>query len=135
MVFDPLTFTNTTVRFGFLQSFTGALPSNYSAMIINTSGSITCQNDAAGTVTTGGSYSLSTATWYRAKLTVNTGATSVTCAVYNMSGTQLNTTSAGTLPTAALGTGFTSTNSGTTATALTDIDYIGQWYTGLNLVR
>jgi len=39
------------------------------------------------------------------------------------------------LPTVAVGSGFTIENSGTTAVSMDDIDYMAQYYTGVNLTR
>lgn len=131
--FDPLTFTNTTVRLGFLGTFTAALPSNGVFVTLSSSGVATGQTDKAGTLSsTGTTYTLSTATWYRLKITLNPAGTTATYAIYNMSGASLWTDTISTnIPTVSVGTGFTATNSGTTATALDDIDYMAEWYTGV----
>jgi len=90
IVFDPLTFTTTTFRAGFMSVFTGALPSNAAYLSITSAGTIGGVDINAGTLTsTGTTYTLSTATWYRAKIVVNAAGTSATFSLYNMSGTSL----------------------------------------------
>jgi hypothetical protein len=134
-IIDPLTFTNTTVRTGFRDTFTSAVPANGCWLNITTTPAVTDQCAKAGALSTGGlSFTPSTATWYRLKIQI-VSTTSVTATVYSSAGAVLATdtfTPANGEPLVAVGSGFTSTNSGTTATALDNIDEISTWYNGLS---
>jgi hypothetical protein len=78
--------------------------------------------------TTGTGYQLITNTWYLEKITVNSDATRVDFYIYDVAGALLWTDNLTTnIPTAAgreLGHGVITTNSGTTAVALDDLDYM-----------
>jgi hypothetical protein len=86
-----------------------------------------CKN-AAGASVTGTSYQLVTNTWYLEKVAVNADATRVDFYLYDAAGNLLWTDNLTTnIPTAAgdeVGHGIIASNSGTTALALDDIDYL-----------
>lgn len=88
---------------------------------------------------TGTTYTVSTSTWYRARITVNSNATSVTFEIFDDSGTQLWTnTSASNIPTAAgreTGAGFSAAYSTGGVQSLLDIDWLALWYDGRSLTR
>jgi hypothetical protein len=136
MLIEPLTFTNTTVRFGFMSTFAAAAPTNGCWVNITNAGVLSQSCSKAGTLSSGGlNYSPAAGTtWYRVKITI-ASTTSVTTTVYSSAGVVLATdtyTPSNGEPIAAVGSGFTATNSGTSATALDNIDEISTWYNGLS---
>jgi hypothetical protein len=123
----PAAFTNTTIRFGYFDTATYVDATDGVYFEIPSTGAIvgkTSSNSVRST--TASSYTASVSTWYRLKLVVNDTATSVTYYIYNSSGGQLWTDSlTANIPTATgreTGFGIIATNSGTTATALMDLD-------------
>ncbi|MCS6789105.1 MAG: hypothetical protein NZ484_00860 [Patescibacteria group bacterium] len=126
--------TNTTIRMGFIDTTTSAdaVDGVYFELANNLNLVGKTSNNSTRS-TTGTSYTISTNTWYRARLVVNSNATQVDFYLFSESGTQLWTSSLTTnIPTASgreTGLGFIATNSGTTATALFDVDYLASWYT------
>jgi hypothetical protein len=143
VIFMPLVAsnTNTTIRMGFLDSTTYTAPVDgvyfeLPAGSLAISGK-TMSNSTGST--TGTSYTLTVNTWYRARVAVNAGASQITFYVYNESGTQLWTDTLTTnIPTASgrnTGAGVIATNSGTTATALVQYDYMAVGTTGINITR
>ena len=120
--------TNTTIRFGLLDSTTYAdavdgcyfeLPAGSLNLVGKTS-----SNSSRSTTSTVAT--LTVGTWYRARVTVNS-TSSVTFEVFNDAGTSLGSQSlTANIPTASgreCGAGFIATNSGTTATLLVWLDY------------
>jgi hypothetical protein len=82
---------------------------------------------------TGTTYSMSSNTWYRMKVTVNSNASLVTYYVYNDSGTQLwtNTLATNIPNTAGRSTGSTFTTYTTASAAsviILNLDYMSMWY-------
>lgn len=120
--------SGTTVRVGFLDNTTStdAVDGVYfewsgsGAIILKTSNNST--QSSSSTITT-----LSTSTWYKLKIVV-TSTSSVTGYVYNATGTLINSATLTTnIPSTSgreVGVGLVATNSGTTATALIDVDYL-----------
>jgi hypothetical protein len=89
----------------------------------------TANNSARST--TGTSYTLVTNTWYRLRIEVNSDATLVTFSLFSEAGALLwSDTLNSNIPTAAgreTGHGIVATNSGTTAVAMVDVDYLNLW--------
>jgi hypothetical protein len=133
--------TATTLRFGFLDNTTSSdavdgcyfeCPAASLALVGKTSSNSTRS-------TTATIYTLTVNTWYRAKVVVNSNATSVTFYLYNDAGSLLGSQSLTTnIPTASgreTGAGFVATNSGTTATLLAYWDWMALWFNDRALVR
>jgi hypothetical protein len=133
--------TNTTLRMGFLDTTTSSdvtdgvyfeLPANSLNIVGKTANNNT--RTTSSTIAT-----LTVNTWYRCRIEINSNATQANFYVYNDSGTLLGSTSITTnIPTAAgreTGAGFVVTNSGTTATALADFDFMAVGYIGRELTR
>jgi hypothetical protein len=126
--------TNTTIRMGFLDTTTSADVTD-GAYIEIASGSLnaTCKTANNGTRTTSSTIAtLSIDTWYRAQIRVNADATSVTCEIFNDSGTSLGSqANSANIPTATgreTGMGLIYTNAGTSAVLGVWIDWIAVWY-------
>jgi hypothetical protein len=118
--------TNSTFRMGFLDSQSSTEPTDGAWIsIIGTTLRGYCKNNA-GPTSTASTYTVSTATWYRGYISVNSDASTVTFSLYNASGTQLWTdTVSANIPTArTTGHGIVGTNSGTSAISLYDIDFM-----------
>jgi len=136
-VIAPVNFSTTTVRAGFMDATTSADAVDGAYFEYSTSGVITLKTANNSTRTTSSTITtLSLNTWYKLKITVNSDATSVLGEVFDASGTlissQSNTTN---IPTGAgreTGVGIISTESTTTATAMTDLDFI---YCKFNVTR
>lgn len=127
-IINPLAFTNTTHRAGLHNSTSSSEPSNGVYFEYNGSGAIALRaanggaRNTATTITT-----LSLNTWYKLRITVNATATSILGEVFNSSGVLIASQTVTTnIPTTArlLNICSITTNSGTTATALIDVDYI-----------
>lgn len=125
----PASITNTTWRFGFHDSTTStdAVDGAYFEL----PGSFACVGKTANnsTRTTSSTIAtLSASTWYRARVEVDRTAANVTFTLFDDSGNQLGQqTNSANIPTGAgrnCGVGLIMTNSGTTATALGEIDLI-----------
>lgn len=125
--------TNTTIRMGFLDATTStdAVDGVYfelPAASLNIVGK-TSSNSTRTTSSTVAALTVNT--WYRAKIEVNSNATSVTFSIYNDSNTLLGSQTVSTnIPTASgreTGNGIIVTNSGTTATLLAYFDYMSTW--------
>jgi hypothetical protein len=130
LVCRPQTLAGTTVRFGYHDASSVTSP---------TDGCYIYQDPATGIITgrtmtnsvgstTGTGYQLVTNTWYRWRVVVNSDASRVDFFCFDEAGNQLWTDNLTTnIPTAAgreTGHGIVATNSGTTAVALVDLDYI-----------
>lgn len=128
LVFLPLTFTNTTVRFGFHSTTSSAAPVDGVYFELLASANITGVTASNSTRTTSATIATLTAgTWYRALVRVNRAKTSVTFFIYSMTGVLLGSQTVTTnIPALGrfMGSGVIATNSGTVATALVDLDYI-----------
>ena len=133
-IFSVTTTANTTIRMGFFDTATSAdaVDGCYFEIPASTSLSGKCASNSART-STGSSYTISTGTWYRGLIVVNSAATTVDFYLYDMSGTQLWTNSVTTnIPTGSgryTGAGVIATNSYTIQTYLLDIDYIAVGFT------
>jgi hypothetical protein len=127
-IFNPLTFANTTSRLGFHDSTTSAVPAN--GVFFRYSGDglltlVTADNSVQTTSATIATLTINT--WYKVRFTVNANATSVLAELFNSSGTLIaSVTQTTNIPTTARRMNLCSitTNSGTTATALIDVDFI-----------
>jgi len=128
LVFQVGTTTGTTIRFGFQDSFDTTAPVD--AAWINIAGTTLTGKTRSNSVesTTGTSYALAASTWYRVKIVINADATRVDFYLYSEAGTQLWTDYLTTnIPTATgreTGHGIVVTNSGTSALALVNLDYM-----------
>jgi len=135
-VFNGVVYHNnistTTVRIGFHDSITSAdavdgcyfeIPASTGAVVGK------CSNSSTRT-TTASSYTISTATWYSYRITMNSSATLATFEIFNSAGTSLfttNNTVASNIPTASgreTGVGIVATESSTTATDMVNLDYM-----------
>jgi hypothetical protein len=132
---------NTTIRMGFLDTTSSSdvtdgvyfeLPANSLNLVAKTANNGT--RTALSTLAT-----LAVNTWYRCVIEIERGATQANFYIYNDSGALLDLLSITTnIPTAAgreTGAGFVITNSGTTATALADFDFMAVGYNGIELTR
>lgn len=131
-VLRPITTTNTTTRTGYLNATTSTAPSNgvyFEISGTTLSGKVTNNSVTTTTATT---FTVTASTWYRVKAVINSAGSVSSFFVYNDSGTQLWTdTVTATVPNIAgreTGEGTISTNSGTTAVDLIDLDYMAMWW-------
>jgi len=135
-IFNPQTFANTTSRLGIHDSTSSSDANNGVYFEISTSGVLTLKTADNGTRTTSATIAtLVINTWYKVKFTVNSNATSVLAELFDASGVLIGSVTQTTnIPnnTRALNICAITTNSGTTATALIDVDFIG---TKLTLTR
>lgn len=128
-VFNLITLTNTTHRFGFHDSNTSAdavdgayieLPAGSGNAVLKTA-----SNSVRTTSAT--IAALSTSTWYTAVIVVDEAAANVTAFIFDSNGNLLGSqTNSANIPTASgreTGAGWISTNSTTTATDLAHLDY------------
>jgi len=101
------------------------IPSTGNAVLKTANNSIRTTSATIATLVTG--------TQYRVRILMNSNATSVTAEIYNSAGTllgsQSNTTNIPTTAGREFGHGYIATNSGTTALALIDMDYMALWWT------
>lgn len=128
-IIRPQTLTNATIRFGFHDTTSSADVTDGAYFEMQPGGALVAKTANNSTRTTSSTLAtLSTNTWYRGVIVVNHNASSVWFAVYSESGSLLGDTSITTnIPTASgreFGHGLIATNSGTTASALVDIDYV-----------
>jgi len=124
------TLAGTTVRFGFHDSASSTTPTDGAYIFIDPVTNLLTGrtfDNSAGSVT-GTSYAVTTPTWYRLRVQVNTDATRVDFYVFDEAGNTLWTDNLTTnIPTTAgreTGNGIVATNSGTTAVSLVDVDMI-----------
>lgn len=128
-ILNPLTFTNTTSRLGIHDSTSSSIPANGVYFEYSGSGALTFvtrDNNVPTTSTTIATLAINT--WYKVRFTVNSNATSVLAELFNATGTLIaSVTQTTNIPntTRALNICAITTNSGTTATALIDVDFIG----------
>jgi hypothetical protein len=131
-IIQPQTLAGTTIRLGFIDSYTSTAPTNgvylEMAQVGGVDGVIvgkTSDNSVRSTTAT--SYTLVTTTWYRLRVTLNADASLATFTLLSAAGAVLWTdTLATNIPTGATrytGHGIVATNSGTTAVQLVHIDY------------
>jgi hypothetical protein len=133
LILRPRSLAGTTIRAGFVDtaSISDAVDGAYIEMAqVGGVDGVIVGKTASNSVrsTTGTSYTLATNTWYRLRIVVNSDATRVDFYLYSEAGALLWTDNLTTnIPTAAgreTGHGIVATNSGTTAVALVDIDYL-----------
>jgi hypothetical protein len=130
IIIRPQTLSGTTIRFGFHDSVNVSAPVDGCYIYLDpATGKIsgrTMNNSASST--TGTDYQLVSNTWYRLRVEVNAAANLVTFTCFNEAGAVLWTDTVNSnIPTAAgreTGHGIVATNSGTSAVALCDIDYL-----------
>jgi hypothetical protein len=131
IVFRPLTLAGTTLRLGFRDNQTSADVVDGVYLEMSQVGGIdgvivgkTSNNSARST--TGTDYTLTTNTWYRLSIAINSDASLATFSLYSAACSLLWSDSLSTnIPTARnTGHGIVATNSGTTAVQLIDVDYI-----------
>jgi len=130
LVFRPQTLPLTTFRFGFHNIYASSADAVDGCYIESVDGTIsgkTANNSARSA--TGTNYLTVTNTWYRARVTINADATRVDFYLYAEDGTLLWTDFLTTnIPTARkTGHSIITTNSGTTAVDLIDVDYLNIW--------
>lgn len=119
---------NTTIRLGFGDTVTSADNTDGVYFIIanTTARGWTASNSSRNSTAT--TYTVSAGTWYHFRVSLNSDATTATFKIFNDSGTELfSDTVSATIPTASgreLGGGIVATNSGSSAVALVNIDYI-----------
>ncbi len=137
-VFNPATFTGSTMQFGYIDTATVAESVDGAYFYLSGSGVVSgkASNNSIRSATAS-TYTLSTGTWYRARVVV-TSTSRIDYYIYNDVGTLLWTDSVTTnIPTASgreTGSGFIATNTATTATDLTHLDYMAAW-NGARLTR
>ena len=130
LILRPKTLSGTTIRFGFHDSVSVTAPVDGVYIYMDPATGIitgrTMSNSASSVTGTG--YQLVTNTWYRLRIATNVDASRVDFYCYDEAGAELWTDNITTnIPTAAgreVGHGIVATNSGTTAVALCDIDYL-----------
>lgn len=128
-IFAPTTLASSTIRFGFLDTITSVDAVDGIYFEVPSTGALVGKTSSNSTrSTTGTSYTVTAATWYRARITVNSNATSVTFALYNEAGTLLwSDTLTTNIPTATgrvLASGVVATNVGTVAVDICHVDYM-----------
>lgn len=128
-VFRIQTLTTTTIRLGFLDTATSADAVDGAYIEIPATGAAVGKTSNNSTRSTSGTIAtLSTGVWYRAKIVVNRAANAVDFYLFDDSGNLLGSQQlTANIPTAAgreTGHGYVATNSGTTAVALVDMDYM-----------
>lgn len=129
IIFRIQTLTNTTIRFGLIDTATSADCVDGVYLEIPSTGAAVLKTSSNSTRTTSATVAtLSTATWYRARIEVADDAASATVYIFDASGNQLGTaTNSANMPTGAgrdTGIGLIATNVGTTALALFDVDFM-----------
>jgi len=127
-IINPVTFTNTTHRAGIHETTSSTIPASGVYFEYSNSGVLTLVTADNGTRTTSSTIAtLVVSTWYKIKFTVNATATSVLAELFNSSGTLIGSVTQTTnIPnnTRTLNVCSITTNSGTTATALIDVDFM-----------
>jgi hypothetical protein len=131
------TLTNTTIRLGFLDSSSGA-PIDGAWIEIPSTGAAVGKTSSNSTVTTSSTIAtLSTATWYRCRVDVNSGATSVAFTIWTDDGTQQGTQSNTTnIPTAAgreVGSGISCLSQ--SSVNIAQLDWMAVWFEDRALTR
>jgi hypothetical protein len=127
-IINPLTFTNTTFRFGEMDAFSSIDATNGIYCEYANSGALALKTANAGNRTSVTVGTLSLNNWYKLRVTVNPTATSVVAELFNNVGALIATSAPITtnIPSNStlMNVGFVVTNSGSTATALLDVDLI-----------
>lgn len=129
VIFRIGTLTTTTIRLGLIDTATSADCVDGVYLEIPASGAAVLKTSSNSTRTTSATVAtLSTATWYRARIEVADDAASATVYIFDANGNQLGTqTNSANMPTGAgrdTGIGAIATNSGTTAVSLIELDYL-----------
>lgn len=133
-VFRIITLTTTTIRMGFIDTATSADCVDGAYIEIPATGAAVGKTSNNSTRTTSATIAtLSTNTWYRARIEVDDAAANVTFTIFDENGNQLGTvTNSANIPTGAgrdTGHGYIATNSGTTAVGLIEMDYMSLEHT------
>ncbi|HEV2412974.1 MAG TPA: hypothetical protein VGS28_04210 [Candidatus Saccharimonadales bacterium] len=125
----PHSFSGVEERFGYFDNNANTAISNGAWVDVNSSGVATGMTSKAGTQSsTGTTYTMSTGTWYRVKVQVNSNATQVDFYIYNDSGTQLWHDSLTTnIPTGTTGCGDAAETSTTSSLHIMGDDYEAFW--------
>jgi len=130
--------TNVTSYIGFIDGTTTESVDGVYASIVGTTLTGKSSSNSSRT-STGTTYTVSTATWYRLRIKVNSDASGATFYLYNDSGSELWTnTVAATMPTATgreTGSGLVSFYSTGGAQVLTTVDWMAMWLDGRRLTR
>jgi hypothetical protein len=133
-ILNPDVFTDTTTRVGFHDTATSSDAVDGAYIEISTAGVATGKtSNNSNRTSTGTTYTMSTGTWYRIKIVVNSNATQVDFFIYDDSGTQLWTNNnTANIPTSSgreCGAGVVSTNVGVVATDILHVDYLAVGFT------
>jgi hypothetical protein len=135
-IFSPLSGGTSTIRMGFHNATTYNSPTNGAYCEISGLSMTGKTANSSTYSTTGTSYTLTTSSWYRAVVVLNSNATQVTYYLYDGSGNQLWTDSlTTTIPTANIGAGVIATYGTATASAIVNLDYMAVGITGRKLIR
>lgn len=123
----PAAFTGTTFRSGFGDQLTSTAFVDGVWIEFSGSAAVTCKTRSNSTETASATVAtLSASTWYHGRITLNAGATSATCQIFDDSGTSQGSQAVTTnIPTASgreAGWGTIATNSGTVAADLVAMD-------------
>jgi len=135
-VFNIDTLTNATLRIGFGGTNNTSDWTDGCYLEISSAGVGTGKTAASSSrSSTGTTYTLSTNTWYRLVISVNSNASTITFALYNDSGTQLWTNTLSTnIPTAAVGICVNAWESGGGSQNLLHMDFMALYF-GRTLTR
>lgn len=133
-VFRIITLTTSTFRLGLIDTATSADCVDGAYIEIPATGAAVGKTSSNSTRTTSATIAtLSINTWYRARIEVDDAAANVTFTIFDANGNQLGqVTNSANIPTGAgrdTGFGYVATNSGTTAVALIEMDYMSLEHT------
>jgi uncharacterized protein with putative carbohydrate binding module/uncharacterized protein DUF5907 len=137
-VFRIQTLTNTTIRLGFGDSASATEHTDGAWIEVPSTGAAVLKTkNNAGPTTSSTIATLSTGTWYRCRVEVNSGATSVAGTIWTDDGTQQGTQSnTGNIPTAAgRETGVAAMAISQSTVNIVDIDFVSFWYDTRALTR
>ena len=126
----PASMTNNQIRFGFLDTTTSTDATDGAYFELAATGVLTGKTANNATRSTSATLAtLGVSTWYHVRITLNADATLVTFSLYDDAGASLGAQSlSSNIPTTSgreTGAGLVATNSGTTASDVVIVDYIG----------
>jgi len=131
-IIQPHQLTNTVITAGFANSIVNAVDPAHGVYFRKEGATAaiygkTADNSTRSTTATG--YTMSTSTWYRLRIVINSDASTVNFYIYNLAGTQLWTDSlSANFPATRVGNGFAAmTTASAAAAALISIDYMATW--------
>ncbi len=128
--FRPNSLLNARMRLGYQDSLTATLPTDGVFIYIEGTDLMGYTRDTGSGSTTGTGYTISTGTWYRGTIEMNSDATLVTFTLYNAAGSQLwSDTLAANIPAGALGHGVVMYVGASVARSI-DIDMMLATYAG-----